>query len=61
MEIPAALLAQGDTIVERSVKGVRRVQVKRRRFDNLGCRGVHVDIQQGGTWCYDADALVEVA
>lgn len=60
MQIPAALLSTGDTIVERGPKGVRKSTVARRRFDNLGCRGIHVDIRQGGTWCYDADAQVEV-
>ena len=62
MFIPANLLSVGDAILEQDVRGktTRRV-VKRRRFDNVGCRGIHVDIQGGGTWCYHASALVEVA
>ncbi len=60
MQIQAALLGNGDVIVERGPKGVRKALVARRRFDNLGCRGVHVDIRGGGSWCYDANAMVEV-
>lgn len=62
MFIQASSLSAGDIILEPGQlgRGARKSTVQRRRFDNVGCSGVHVDIKGGGTWCYHRTAQVEV-
>lgn len=55
-------IGKGNVIVERGVHGkVSRTSVLGITSDNIGCRGIHVQTAHGTVWCYDRDALIEIA